>query len=747
MQILPNNIGLFKSGLLLFIIFIASITICASTPYAEDGVLDLNETSLNSLVRLRGDWELYWEQFVDPETDISKIDLTGYEKIPGKWKQFKKDGKRLPGKGYLTLRLKILTKETGNNYALKFQGIATACKAYLNGELIFESGIPGASKKLSEAGKGVGMVHNLTLMEENELLLQVSNYDVVYGGLEDIYLGTIDKIESFDKGYARTTFFIFGCILIMAIYHLGLYTIRRKNISAFYFGIFCILIALRSLVTGDRFLMDIIQLRWNLVMKLEYLSFYLSAPAFIFFARSIFSKTFSKKFTDIFAIISGVFATLVIFTPSQIYTYTLQIYQVVTSIGGIYVIYITIINIKHKKGESILFLIGFVVLFLAVINDILYFNEVLHFTDNLAPAGLFVFTIFQSFLLATQFSNAEFHSEKLAKKLNYTNRNLSKIVEFRTAELEKQKLELVNQKIMTEEKNRDITDSLNYASKIQTAVLPDENHFADCFHDFFIYYEPKDIVSGDFYWVKRIRNKIIVVAADCTGHGVPGAFMSLLGIAFLNEIVNMMIFKKGENETILPNKILDELRKKIKSALRQTGDLDDAFDGIDMALCIIDYAENKLHYSGANNSLYVITHKPKKLNIKHLTDEEQRILVDENENSYISEIKANRMPIGTYLFEKEFTNYEFVLDEIDCIYMFSDGFSDQIGGDNKTKFRLKKFKQLVLEISNKDFREQHTILRNTMEEWMDNEIGQIDDITVIGIKLHADRKERSFGLF
>ncbi|MBE9468882.1 MAG: SpoIIE family protein phosphatase [Bacteroidetes bacterium] len=271
-----------------------------------------------------------------------------------------------------------------------------------------------------------------------------------------------------------------------------------------------------------------------------------------------------------------------------------------------------------------------------------------------------------------------------------------KVVE-RTAEVVKQRDQISEQK-------KSITDSIQYASRIQRALLPSKEYRDEILPEHFILFRPRDIVSGDYYWMKQKNGKTIVVAADCTGHGVPGAFMSMLGVAFLNEIAN----RDDVNDA---NEILNSLRNHVIKALHQTGKEGESKDGMDIALCVIDADRKKMQFAGAYNPLYLIR------------------------NNELIQVKADRMPIGFYFKEaNDFKNNEVELEKDDKLYIFSDGFADQFGGETGRKFMSKKFKQLLTEINNKPMSEQHDILDSTIDNWR-GDIEQIDDIIIIGLKI------------
>ncbi|MFC2115896.1 two-component regulator propeller domain-containing protein [Bacteroidota bacterium] len=281
------------------------------------------------------------------------------------------------------------------------------------------------------------------------------------------------------------------------------------------------------------------------------------------------------------------------------------------------------------------------------------------------------------------------------KQLILKNRELEIKVIDRTAKISRQKA-------IIEAKNQDITASIVYAKRIQDALLPSEKVLKENVNDCFILLKPRDIVSGDFYWVAKLNTKLIIVAADCTGHGVPGAFMSMLGISFLNEIV-------AKEKSYEPGKILDLLREYIISALKQQGTDSSSKDGMDIAICTIDTETNILQFAGANNPLYIVR------------------------DGELEVIKHDRMPVAIYSIMNNFVTHTFEIKQGDTFYIFSDGYIDQFGGPLGKKFKSKAFMDLFISIQEKDMDEQKTILENTFEKWSGN-YPQVDDIVVIGIR-------------
>jgi len=269
--------------------------------------------------------------------------------------------------------------------------------------------------------------------------------------------------------------------------------------------------------------------------------------------------------------------------------------------------------------------------------------------------------------------------------------------------LSEQKNEISAQKDIIEERNRSITDSIEYASRIQTAVLPSLNFFDEWKLENFILFKPKDIVSGDFYWGQKKDHMFCFAAADCTGHGVPGAFMSMLGNAYLNDIINSRKYNNAGN-------VLNQLREEVIKSLKQRGEEGETQDGMDIALCLYNKQANTLDFAGANNPVY---------------------LIRDNE---ITRIDADKMPIGIHRSsDKPFTNHCLKLQAGDIIYLFSDGYVDQFGGPVGKKFKYRAFREMLLQEHKKPMHEQKEMLEKAFVEWK-GEIEQVDDVLVMGVK-------------
>jgi serine phosphatase RsbU (regulator of sigma subunit) len=310
------------------------------------------------------------------------------------------------------------------------------------------------------------------------------------------------------------------------------------------------------------------------------------------------------------------------------------------------------------------------------------------------------------------------------RKLRNERDMLERIVKERTAEvvqqrdqIEIQRDEIQKQHNIVTEQKKDIMDSIRYAKRIQTAAIPSPETVINELKDLFILYRPRDVVSGDFYWMGIENEKLIMIAADCTGHGVPGAFTSMLGISMLNDII-------GQGSATSPDVILNELRDNIVRSLKQSPD-SESKDGMDIAILTIDKKANTLDFSGAMNPLFIIRDaSEEKVNDSFIGEGEFRLY----------EIKGDKMPAAIHDKMDPFTRTTIKICPDDKFYMCSDGYEDQFGGPKHHKFMRKNFKKLLLQIHHLPMDQQRDKLEKTLEEWT-GDLPQVDDILVIGFSV------------
>jgi two-component system, sensor histidine kinase LadS len=515
-----------------------------------------------------------------------------------------------------------------------------------------------------------------------------------------------------------------GIVWILALYHLIIFFTSRRKIYLYYF-LYLITISLVFIIPFglidvlltqiSNYAVTLIAIASNSLITVCYslfiLTFLESEQAFQPFKKFIKAYVKVKVLLTIAFLLSfwyfksfPIFSVInIVLMAELVFNLFLLIYLTIK--GGIFVKYFAISNYLLIAGAGV----GIYLLIGNPINNIPgYFIE----------AGVVAQSLTLGIGIGYRMRYDEIEKQAAQKELIAQLEENKELQEKVTRELEERvkerTFEINAQKTVIERKNKDITDSIRYASLIQEAVLPDkkhiENHIGDM--EFFILYKPRDIVSGDFYWVEKIGNQVLVAVADCTGHGVPGAFMSMMGMSFLNDVVI-------QRNIIQVNEILNELRKLVISTVNSSEHKYRLDDGMDIALCSINAKTLKLQFAGAHNSAIIVRNNK----------------IDAINSLEMIELKADRMPVG-YGPRKEipFSKHDLDLVHGDMIYMFSDGFSDQFGGKAGTKFMSRNFKNLLVKISQKSLQEQQNELNIKISGWMEG-FHQTDDILVMGIKV------------
>lgn len=513
------------------------------------------------------------------------------------------------------------------------------------------------------------------------------------------------------------TVFVAAIFLTLAIVHFIMFLYYRQKITNLYYSLYCIGIFIFAFYT------------YHLVTSTNYASIAFISKSLQFLAPlmvvpivAMLHTIFYHRFRKILWIIIGAYGLMIIlyfFTTRNAANLVLVILMMISFVEILRVILVSVR--KKRDGAWIFAMTLFLPVLLGVVTSIL--PDQMSFSGmnfEIKPSQF----VFASMILGLPFSVALYLARDFARMGKTLTKQIGKITELSTKtirqEQEKKQLlenqktilefevkertrEVLDQKNVIEIKNREVTESLHYAKRIQAAILPDIKKINQSLQDLFILYLPKDIVSGDFYSFAQRDEKIIVAAADCTGHGVAGAFMSMIGTALLNQIVN----EKGITE---PSEILTQLNDGIVTSLKQRES--EMNEGMDIALCTINNKSKTLQYSGANRPLWIIRN---------------------NEFQYY---KPNKIPIGGQQYNKTdgFMQHNITLEQGDSIYLFSDGYVDQFGGDLGKKFMTKKFRELLLSIQHLSMNEQKEYLLNTLIKWQGKH-DQVDDILVIGIKI------------
>lgn len=458
----------------------------------------------------------------------------------------------------------------------------------------------------------------------------------------------------------------------------------------------------------------------------------LTAVFVLFYAKTFLKlkeslPAFNKVFNLFIILCSVIF--LLTFTGGKTYALAFPLTNALSLLSALLVPITIAVSVKRGNRVSYFFTLAFISLISGAIIFILSnFNlvPVTFFTEHSLKYGSALEIILLSLSMANKYREIQQEKELAqAESLKAAMENEKLIREQNTVLEQKVKertAEVVKQKEIIEEKNKDITDSINYARGIQQSILPPEHFFKNLLPDSFILYKPRDIVSGDFYWASEVpeKNTFLFAVCDCTGHGVPGGFVSMVSSNSLSRTVN-------EQGIIIPAKILDRAALMVE----QSFSMGNRKDGMDAVMCSLEFTTGELQFAGANNPLYVVR---KKENGKFHNATNEYIADSENDNYLLFQVDADKQPVGAFEYRKPFTNHNFRLKNGDSIYLSSDGFRDQFGGPKGKKFMAKNFKQLLLSIQPLTMEDQKAILLKTIDDWMKG-FGQNDDICIIGVRI------------
>ncbi|MDX1960872.1 MAG: adenylate/guanylate cyclase domain-containing protein [Leptospiraceae bacterium] len=423
---------------LTFVILCFSLTIITSCnqeqtkpiPKASKGQIDLENWNFiqSGNIPLDGEWEFYFEQFLSSD-DIANGNgkLSGYVNFPGTWKNIEINQTKISGKGYGTFRL-LVNLPIHPTISVKFATIGTAYKAFVNGREASSGGQIGTVEKETKPGFHFSIVP-IYSNSQLELILHIANFSDPNGGLWDsIIIGDTASILITKKFQFVMDIFLVSTLFIMGIYHLTLFLLRRKDVSPLFFGIFCIIIGFRTLLTSERILHNDFSLfSWNFLFSFEYLTFYISVPLFVGFVYSLYKEEFSLLFTKIVFGVSTLFSLIVLFTEVKFFTEVNIFYQLFILFFLSYLIYTMIRALIEGRDDIVYFFLGVILIIVAVIHDIFVAMHIIH-SFYIFGYGLVVFILFQSTIIASRFSRAFFKSEELAESLIGTNFAIARFV-------------------------------------------------------------------------------------------------------------------------------------------------------------------------------------------------------------------------------------------------------------------------------------------------------------------------------
>ena len=483
-MLMKNNLYYILSFLLFFLLFATSCNapVSKEKPIAVEGKLDATQWDFekDGILPLSGDWEFYWKQNLTPEdfkNDSHQAD--GFLYIPSFWNSFEVDNKPIGGLGSATYRLVLKSNVENEVLQLEKMNIMTSSKIWFNGKLISEVGNVTGNEKSSKPSTNYSCSEILLKKGDNEIILQIDNFSHRHGGTyTNIKIGKTKFILKEKRHSAAYDLFLVGSLFIMAIYHLALFYLRRKDISTLYFAIFAILIALRTLIIRDNFITEILpNISYIFKLRLEYLTFILAPPAVGLFLLSLYPAEFKK--IPIYTVLGLAILsfTFVLIAPAYWFSFVVNPYQIVILFLLVYAIYGLIKAIIRKKGGAFIFLVGAVAVALTTVNDMLYVSQTIN-TIELIPWGLLVFIFAQSYIIALRFSKAFVRNEELTETLDFQNKNLEMIVDQRTTEIKQQNEEILAQKEELIAINDELTEMNEELENLSTIARETDNAIA-----------------------------------------------------------------------------------------------------------------------------------------------------------------------------------------------------------------------------------------------------------------------------
>ncbi|HCT29864.1 MAG TPA: hypothetical protein DIW31_03825 [Bacteroidales bacterium] len=463
----------------LLILHLTMVELEENTSYpssSNEGVINISAFDLTStnLIGIVGEFEFYWNQLLTPSDfkDSSKIKSKKYIHLPGLWNGYEWNNKKLSADGYATFRV-VINVPDEDLYSIKVKEFDCAYRLWING-LYTECGKVGTNKQEEEPSWKRNEVIFFAKDKKAELIIQVSNFNHRKGGPEDLMLlGKSKSVVIYKNKQLAITYFLIGIFFIMFVYNYGLFIYRRKEKSHLFFSIICLLIMLRESTTGEKVIYDVFpNINWWVMIKIEYLSYTLAIPLFYMFVRTLNSEYLSKFFEKLIITISLIVASIILFAPVKIFSYTPIFYQAIVALAAIMIIVSLTKAVLNKKDDSIIMLFGYFMLFVISINDILYYNKILN-TTFLMPFGLFLIVFINAFTLSKRFSNSFTIIEGLTEELSQNNLELEKKVTERTQEVVKQKYEIENQAKALQETNKKIITLSNFKDSMTHMIVHD----------------------------------------------------------------------------------------------------------------------------------------------------------------------------------------------------------------------------------------------------------------------------------
>jgi serine phosphatase RsbU (regulator of sigma subunit) len=666
--------------------------------YVKKGVIDLRSSSLEN-ISLKGEFAFAWQKAVSP---AEMKGVKQYINLPDEWNKY-----GYPPQGYATYSFTILLPSKRPKLALTLPNVATAYRLWFNDMEVYQLGnfASQADSSVAKYQKAIIPVNSHLLRGDTlQITLQISNYEHFRGGIYNpIYFGNLNASHKNTVFTRDFEVFALGALFFMLVFHLILFAFlsQKKNYESLFLAVLCALVVIRTMIisVGSQYWLVLFpESSFELLLRIEFLATYATPLFMVLFVNALIPNILSKKFL-LFTKIIGISISVLALLPIKSYLYSLPLFYLVMLTAYLTEIYVSVKGFAKGYKEAPLILTAFLLPFVFSVLEVLHHQGIFHLAyANVASIGMMGFLFIQSFVISYRIA-------KTFEKVAYLSKNLEQEVTRRTQELEMQNAELEHAKEQIEKARENTMASIRYAQRIQNAVLPSHRTLSKHLKEYFIFYQPRDVVSGDFYWFQGKEDEFYIAVADCTGHGVPGAIMAVMADISLDYAFFRQDYQDlSEMLAAFDRELIKLLNKNVNP------EEEPAQDGLVIALCKVDKKTKLLTYTAASSPAFIIR---------------EGVLIELNPDKHI---------IGGSIKEgKEFGSQTFQLEENDMLYLFSDGYQDQFGGEKKKKMGTRRLKELLLEITQKPTQEQKEMVEQEFNLWKGNH-SQIDDVLVMGIR-------------